>query len=360
MWTVELLSARQGDAILVTWGAPARRILIDGGPTGFDDTLRARLMALPEAERAFELLVITHVDDDHIGALLQLVTGDDPVPGLRFGDVWFNGYVHLDGGRVPENTRLEVLGPEQGDRLSRWLYETGQPWNQAFDRRAVGLGPDGVPSIDLGDGMVLQVLGPDRPSMDTMRDTWLDKVGEGAFVPETEPAGLELLGPPPVLEFREDLEDLAARKTPSDHGAANGSSIVLLARCEGASVLLSGDAHASTLQAAIRAVSPDVPLALDAFKLPHHGSRSNVTADLVRAVRCPIWVFSSDGTRFHHPDAEAVARVIVHSAVSPELVFNARSRENAPWGDQVERDVGGFRTRYPAPGAGSVVLTFGA
>ena len=56
----------------------------------------------------------------------------------------------------------------------------------------------------------------------------------------------------------------------------------------------------------------DGPLELDAFKLPHHGSRGNVTRELIQSVDCPLWIFSTDGTQFRHPHKQAVARVILH------------------------------------------------
>jgi uncharacterized protein (DUF486 family) len=46
------------------------------------------------------------------------------------------------------------------------------------------------------------------------------------------------------------------------------------------------------------------------FKVPHHGSKGNVTADLLNHFDCRHFLFSSNGERFGHPDRAAVARVI--------------------------------------------------
>lgn len=58
-------------------------MLVDGGPTYAYPRLKAhmeaRLVGLPPAERCIELLVITHVDADHIGGILELL--DDPTLG---------------------------------------------------------------------------------------------------------------------------------------------------------------------------------------------------------------------------------------------------------------------------------------
>jgi hypothetical protein len=83
---------------------------------------------------------------------------------------------------------------------------------------------------------------------------------------------------------------------------------------------------------AIQAVSPTARLRLDVFKLPHHGSRNNVHRELVEAVDCDRWLMSTDGTRFKHPDAEAVARIIRFStSPKPLLTFNVPSTYNGWW-----------------------------
>ena len=51
-------------------------------------------------------------------------------------------------------------------------------------------------------------------------------------------------------------------------------------------------------------------------QVPHHGSTQNMTRALVEAVACPQWVFSSDGTLYRHPDAQAIAKIL-HFGVHP-------------------------------------------
>src|SRR5918992_6185173 len=62
---VQFLPARQGDAIWVRWGR-GRQLMIDMGTEQTGRKLAKRFEALPESKRRFDLLVITHVDSDHI------------------------------------------------------------------------------------------------------------------------------------------------------------------------------------------------------------------------------------------------------------------------------------------------------
>ena len=45
---------------------------------------------------------------------------------------------------------------------------------------------------------------------------------------------------------------------------------------------------------------------LDLFKLAHHGSRGNITAEVLGLIDCDRFLVSTDGSKFNHPDADAI------------------------------------------------------
>lgn len=350
MFEISLLPARQGDAIWVRWGRAdsPHQMLVDMGTLQTGRAIRRQLEELPASRRGFELLVVTHVDSDHIGGVISGLVDEEPLDGLAFKDVWFNGYGHLRGEQVLPAPGLLPMGPAQGEQFARWLQ--GQPWNRAFlgwpVRRIPGEAPMRIP---LAGGLTLTVLGPTQERLSEFIDTWETEVAKALERGSLEliadpgpgsgltPSGLIELGrqPPrkPNLPDQAALRRLASRHQGSDPSKANGSSIVLLLEYRGHSVLLSGDAFSSDLVEAIRELSPDAPLELDAFKLPHHGSRQNVHADLVDAVHCSHWLVSTDGTQHYHPDAEAMARILLHARpTQPTLFFNVPCKYNLWWG----------------------------
>ena len=71
----------------------------------------------------------------------------------------------------------------------------------------------------------------------------------------------------------------------------------------------------------------------------------------------PRFLFSTKGTHYHHPDAEAVSRIVVGTP-GAELQFNYRTRYTEPWKAQHHRLRRRFdyRTRYPADGATGLTL----
>ncbi len=358
MLELRMLPAREGDALWIRWGAedPAHQMLVDMGTEGTGRKLRQRLAELPQAERGFELLVVTHVDRDHIGGVLTCLTEAEPLAGLEFADVWFNGWAHLNGRRV-ENactddapSELETWGPAQGERLTSWL--AGQRWNGSFEGGPICRQPD-QPLITrtLADDLRLTILGPLPERLTAFIPTWKSEVQKAlkkGRLDEVAP-GLERYGSdtPPRLDSVRDLERLAEQeRRKKDNSKANGSSLALLLEYRGKRLLLAGDAYPWDLVDALTALGEEGPVELDAVKLSHHGSARNLSEEFVAAVRTPRWLFSTDGNRFQHPDAIAVARVLTASAAPRTLCFNVPSPYNGAWSSQEWCDRFGYDTCY--------------
>ncbi|HEY2967270.1 MAG TPA: MBL fold metallo-hydrolase [Casimicrobiaceae bacterium] len=332
MFKIEMLPSAHGDGLLLEYGAAAApsRVLIDGGTEPAYKTLKARIERLAPADRHFELLVITHIDADHIGGIVKMLEKSEL--GAKFDEVWFNGFPHLDAADTPPASDVEFFGALQGERLSTRLLELAIPWNARFGRGAVRVRDDGaLPSLTLDGGLKLTVLGPTRDKLLKLKPVWERECAKAGLDP------LEQL--PPVVEDADvepmgvpNVEALAATPFDEDDAPANGSSISLLAEFEGKRILLGADAHPTTLTSAIeRLVGPGQRLALTAFKLPHHASKHNVSVDLLEQVQCNKYLVSTNGAQFKHPDREAIARVIKHGGASPTLYFNYNTTFNGVW-----------------------------
>jgi len=344
---IEMLPAGCGDCFWIEYGDPQRprRLLIDGGTTGTYEAIRQRLHRLPADQRHFELLVVTHVDEDHIGGVLKLLSYSDI--DVSIDDTWFNGWRHLPG------SHLEDFGPVQGEKLTSRLDKPDLQWNRQFDKGRVSISETGpLPTRTLPDGMKLTILSPGVHQLAELRPFWetecrkagLDPSHAPPEPPPESPAGFEAFGPP-------DVEALANAPFVSDASKANGSSIAVLAEFEGRRVMFAGDAYPDVLLDSIRRlVGPgeNARLRLDAFKLPHHGSNANINRDILKKVDCARYLFSTNGTRFKHPDREAVARVIKFGGHEPELLFNYRTEFNSIWDNRRLIKRYGYSVSYPS------------
>jgi hypothetical protein len=354
MLEIKSLPAKQGDAIWIRWGAQTdlHQMIVDMGTEGIGKKVRKSIESLSIDQRKFDLLVISHVDADHIGGVLTCLAEEDTLPGFSLNDVWFNGFEHLSGGTITPSQDLEPMGPAQGERLSNWLRK--QVWNKAFDggpvRRIPGEKP---PTVTMHDDLKLTILGPTPDRLAEFFDTWKDEVHDaidkGNLDADIVSPGLEPMGSsnPPILLYEDDLKNLAETNIESDKSKANGSSISLLLEYKGRKIILAGDAFSDDIVSGIHSVSPNRRLHLDVFKLPHHGSKNNVHKELIESVDCDRWLISTDGTRFKHPDAEAIARIISFSTfVHPLLSFNVPSTFNGWWKKAAWRSMYGYNVEY--------------
>lgn len=363
MLEIQFFPAREGDSIWLRWGEDlAFQMLVDMGTAKTGLALRKQLEALPDNRREFELVVITHIDCDHINGILSALVDNEPIQGLTIKEFWFNGLDHLDYN--PKSDELEELGAAQGEKLSNWLKD--KPWNLKFDGGPICRDSSKpTPVIELSDGFRITVLGPTpqrlKQLLPTWQKEWREALAKYNEKNEDKDCELEALGASKALTLRdkEDLIKLANKQTKPDKSRANGSSISLLIEYQGARILLSGDAFASDLVEAIKCVDATEPMRLDAFKLPHHGSSKNISSELVKSVVCDHWIVSTDGNRFRHPDDEAIARLIHHSAARPaRLGFNIQSEINERWNNEAWRKQFDYVTSYGDNEHG-LTLTFG-
>jgi hypothetical protein len=338
-----MLPARQGDCLWITYGSPhePHHLVIDGGPErsgtllSFIDT---KLRAARGHKLHIDLLVVSHVDNDHIGGVLELI--EWPPEGLTFGDIWFNAYRHL----LP----ADLLGPDQGDRLSKELDKRKLPWNLAFDGGPVTIPTKGtLPRFERAGGLALTLLGPTADDLARLERKWKAVVEEGR---EKDTGPEDLLGrhdpwPP-------DIRALAGQAFQPDKGKANGSSIALFLEYEGKRVVCAADAFAGRISSSLlRLPIEEDPLRLDALKLSHHGSRKSTSSELLKRIACKRYLISTNGSYFGHPDAEAMARVLVHGGAKPELIFNYSSKYSSRWADGSVTGAPAFWTRFPGAGA---------
>ena len=342
-FTLEVLPADYGDCLIVEYGSGAdlHRVVVDGGPTTTWPRLRDRL----GKGCHMDLLVVTHIDTDHICGILELLR--DTALGTQVDEVWFNSFDLLPA---------DMLGPKQGEQLSTlirdWRRRSGTRWNTSVGGEAVMVPDSGdLPRATLPGGLVLTVLSPDKARLARLRPVWKKVVKDAGLVKDVEAVPEPGVAPDALGGLGgTDVDTLVRQRFVEDTAVPNGSSIALLAEFGGSACLLGADAYPSVVGASLRRLAAErgVPrITVDTVKVPHHGSRSNLGKPLLDAVDARRWVFSSNGDKFQHPDSESVARVIKASA-SPLLCFNYATKRTTPWDDADLKRRHGYRTLYPA------------
>ncbi len=146
-----------------------------------------------------------------------------------------------------------------------------------------------------------------------------------------------------------DIEQLAAEKFEEDSSKANGSSIAFILEYKNRRILLSGDAHSNLLVKSLRSLgaSEDNPLKLDAFKLPHHGSKYNISKELLDIITCEHFLVSTNGNYFNHPEKVAMARLIKYGTSNSTINFNYKTEETEIWDNADWKKTYQYKTNYP-------------
>lgn len=400
MLRIEMLPAAHGDCLWIEYGSgtTVHRILIDGGPAHTYPALRERILHLPASERRFDLLVITHVDADHIEGVIRLLM-DAEALDCRFDRIWFNGRDQLNAVPDPAGRPLGALqGEILGMLIADYEARTGtRVWNLGFEHAlaAIDRGQSALPTVDLPGDCRLTLLSPDHACLLYLKDRWkkeLDRAhvqsGDVAALRRKLAASRSLRPLGDVLGAEDDdaliaagerryelpadddsdlgtgLADTLGRGSGEagadapfggDASAANGSSIAVLLEYPAAApkvrLLLAGDAWPGVLENSIATLlgDPGKRLALDAFKLPHHGSVANLSASLLEHLRCSHYLVSTSGALFRHPHKRALDLILEHHAGpgSPTLHFNYLTRCTAPWSEQADQKSRSYHAHHP-------------
>jgi competence protein ComEC len=130
--SVSVLDVGQGDAVLIET-PDGRHVLVDGGPDG-RRTAAELSEALPFWERAIELVVLTHGQEDHVGGLVEV----------------------LERYEVRQVIAPPLASESAGYRA--WREEVERQHIPAHTARAGEV-------IDLGGGATLRVLGPSAETL---------------------------------------------------------------------------------------------------------------------------------------------------------------------------------------------------
>jgi beta-lactamase superfamily II metal-dependent hydrolase len=345
---IEVLPAAHGDSLWIEYGDAAKthRWLIDCGLQQTARHLLRRVDALPPSERFLELFVMSHIDSDHIGGALPFLKA--LATGLRFGDVWFNGWRQLSG----------QLGAKQGEMFSTALQDLELPWNVWREGGPIVVDGADLPVYVLPGGMKLTLLSPTPGKLKKLAPVWTREMKRYGLEPGSRVDYRKFLRGTPSTST--DVDALADEPFGDDKGAPNGTSIAVLAEYGGASALLAADSHAPVLVESIQALLSKRGgdrLKVDVFKVSHHASQNNVSSELVRLLDCPRYIVSTNGDHFCHPDRQAIARLIKygrHGDNRPVLHFNYKSRYNEVWADPSLQERYGYSASYPTddrPGA---------
>jgi len=313
IFSLDVRRARKGDCLIVHYGSKEDPglALIDGGPAQvYGPHLKPRLAQIKKARGlgqnqslSVDLLMVSHIDDDHINGILQLtnelvVASESSKPLLfKVRSVWHNTFDDIIG-NDPDKLLAAVtasFGPAalsgepdtegldpaaaavlasvgQGFRLRDDIRKLRLRINPEFKGKLVmAMGKD--KSHDMGKGLKFIVAGPMQAELAALQKD------HDAFL-------------------REEGDPEAALAAFTDTAVANLSSLVLVAEVEKKRMLLTGDARGDKILEGLELVGllkKGGTMHVDILKVPHHGSDRNIDPIFFRRITADHYVFSGNG-----------------------------------------------------------------
>jgi beta-lactamase superfamily II metal-dependent hydrolase len=355
MYNIHLLPASFGDSILIEYGkTKPYYILIDGGPYfAFEDMITGLRKVAPKL-KTIELLVITHVDIDHIDGTINLLN-QKKLP-FKINEVWFNGYEQLEKAE-------DMLGGLQGEYASHLIKTKEFNHNTFFKKGPVVITDEAnLPVIPVRGGMKLTLINPRPKALSRLRKVWkkeIDKIGDEAEILRRfaedhryDEEISDLLGEETIEELQKDL-------ITGDKSEANASSIAFIGTYGKKSCLFAADAPTDDIIDLVDHLIEEQGgdrLKLDAWKLAHHGSKKSTLAKLMQKIDCKRMLISSDGKMYKHPDPQTIARMIKHNGPDVHFYFNYLSDHNKRWNREADQEKYRFQSHYPEAGAAGITL----
>ncbi|MUP39850.1 MBL fold metallo-hydrolase [Labilibaculum euxinus] len=322
---IKFLKASKGDCFLISFqdeNNVNRNILIDGGvnETYFDSVnnrdgeLKYEIERIRKDKEKVDLLILTHIDNDHILGLLNWFKTDSEAYKL-IGNVWFNsGRLISDTFKLPSNEDLDRefkifkntdTGVSEAIDFEKYLLD-----NQIWERKLIR---KGMTFSELG--VKIEILTPEKKQLKRLLKEYRKKLGENVYT-----AGH-------IKDWDESFMSLIQSETPKeiykkqDYRAANCSSITFILTIQGKKFLFLADGNAIKIANALKekGYSKQNPIHVEFMKVSHHGSRNNTCKKLLDIIKTDNYLMSTDSTSHGRPNKLSLARILSNN---PNAVFH--------------------------------------
>lgn len=290
--SIEVLKASYGDCLFVTIqneGA-VYTIMIDGGtPSTYSfknkkqkteaGPLKLKLSDFREKGRRIDLLIITHVDNDHIGGIIKWFEEDMPSPDF-VKRIWMNDDTEINACQSLNNT------PGQAASLKDTLTNNGFNLENQIVK-------DKEFSFNWGKIKILSPTPDDHNKVARKIGANLDNKENNNY----------------KKSIRQLVEEGWKVDPVSDE---NDASIAFLMQTnDGENNLFLGDGNIDTIIESLNGIKrTEKRINCKWVKLSHHGSKNNFRPEFLDYARAENYIFSSNGDYYGHPDKEVMAWLV--------------------------------------------------
>ncbi len=285
-------NSKSGDAIAFRFGTyensqwkNQKVFIIDGGNKASGEALISHVNDVYKTNKV-DRVILTHPDGDHASGLRSVVDS------LEVGKIWmhrpWNHWADLKGSIKDGRITKASFGERLRDAY-QYAYEIEQI---AIKRKIEIFAPQQGAYYHQGDNIpLLSVLGPGKELYLNLLQA-SDKTPQMGISEGIAKSFSEAEKATAYEDLSFDSEHLG--ETPDDTSVENDMSLILYLNVANQKILFTGDAGILGMYDAIRySVANNINLkGLNAFQVPHHGSKRNVSKGILDSVYAPMAIIS--------------------------------------------------------------------
>jgi beta-lactamase superfamily II metal-dependent hydrolase len=265
----KFLQALQGDCILIK--SRNFNILIDGGMSSTYRSLKKELNELDKVD----LVILTHIDEDHILGLIKLFKDDEVKRKVK--KVWFNSLAKLselftekynENMEISTDSETQDISPKQGESLEELLCDIDYELIYIEKQQKYFCGE-----------IEITLLSPYKDNLKKLYEYWLKE-----------------------QEIRGTKKKLSSK--------TNQSSIAFILKYNNKNYLFLGDAHIDIVTKSLQNLFVN-RLKIDFVKISYHGSKNNTDQNFLDAIDTDRYIILTNGAETNnHPHNETLDLII--------------------------------------------------
>ena len=216
----------------------------------------------------------------------------------------------------------------QGTTLAGLLYSNGYNWNTISNNLPIKKGV----FQEIDKNIHIKVIAPQDNELEELGKVWKKQLmqkkhsflfSDELLFDDAYEYYMRFLREPFIeareisyMKEEENIEKLAYKEYPSDISVVNNSSICFEIDYKGTLLLFLGDKSVGSL---------DMNLIKEKYallKVPHHRSNNNYSIEFAKKVHADVYLLSTNGRKYQHPDKEMIAKIIYFNKEKKKIFFN--------------------------------------
>ncbi|MBE6087092.1 MAG: MBL fold metallo-hydrolase [Clostridium beijerinckii] len=362
-----------GDCFLINYGKI--NILIDTGYKDTSNKLIEDLRNMSQKGESINLLILTHIDNDHIGGAISLLEEENII---KIDEVWYNGYKQIfnieNEFKKPEDNLDLVLknivstnlsykdekddyevGYDEAKSLEELLFNKKIQINKSFNSNLILAGM----KYAFDKKIEFYFLSPLQKNIDNLKQEWMEELQYNDCYENER----NIYNMPKAFEFyfsnnKEDIVEyemgnevdkvfnvkkLASIKNSLDNTKINNSSLAFIIKIDDINLLFLGDSNPNVIISEVKKlIEKDKKFKnIKLMKVSHHGSKYNINNELLALIKVEKFLISTNGSPIRNntatkPHIESIAKIIYSHPIATIYLNYPKCKYNPDIYDIVE------------------------